>query len=33
MGMLPDERSDDVLFLANIGPDALLDLREIFREL
>src|SRR5262245_13732387 len=33
MGMLPDERSDDDFFSANIGPDARLDLREIFREL
>ena len=28
MGMLPDERSDDVFFSADIGPDARLDLRE-----
>jgi len=33
MGMLPDERSDDILLSANIGPDARLDLWEIFREL
>ena len=33
MGMLPDEGSDDVLLSANIGPDARLDLWEIFREL
>ena len=33
MGMLPDERSDDVFFSANIGPDARFDLREVFREL
>ena len=33
MGMLPDERSDDVFFSADIGPDARLDLREVFREL
>ena len=31
MGMLPDERSVDILFSANIGPDARLDLGDISR--